>query len=276
MVAPLVAAGIGAGFGALNKLFGGNKPQITTTSIDQNSQDYLKYGRGFAMGRLANGPGAIDPALLAALQGYGGYADAGRMGLAAFTDPSIMAKFQAYGNDAMNPVFDRQRAQLENSWRSRMAGASAFGVRGQMMGPNYSDINNSQLQFGLQNMDNAQKMAAMFANYGQFGVAGQQNLGQYFDTRDQTWASQMGDLYSRLYGGPLSTTTKAPNPNDSGNLFQSMLGGAVTGLSFASPAKAPTPSAAVYSGGWGGYSPAGGAGPDQAWRPGVANPWAGY
>lgn len=269
MVAPLVMAGIGAGFGALNKLMGGNKPLTTTSSIDQSSQDYLKYGRNFAMGRLANGPGQIDPALLAALQGYGGYADAGRMGLAAFTDPSIMAKFQAYGNDAMNPVFDRQRAQLENSWRSRMAGASAFGVRGQMMGPNYADINNSQTQFGLQNMDNAQRMAQMFANYGQFGIAGQQNLGQYFDTRNQNWSSQMGDLYSRMYGGPLSTTTKSPNPNDSGNLFQSMLGGAVTGLSFASPAKVPTAApAALYSGGYV---------PDQSWRPGNApNPWAGY
>jgi hypothetical protein len=264
-------AGIGAGMGLLNNLFGSHKPQVTTTSIDQGSQNEIMYRRNLARGMVGQGMPQLDPALLAAMQGYGGYADAGRMGLAAFTDPSQMAKFQAYGNEQMNPIFDRQRAQLENSYRSRQAGSQAFGVRGQMMGPNYADINNAQTQFGMQNMDNAQKMAMMMANYGQFGIAGQQNLGQYFTERPMNWNQQAIGLLSNAYGGPLSTSTSSPNP--SGNMFQSMLGGAMTGLSFAKPGAAPgapTPSAPVYSGG---YMPP----PDQSWRPGnQPNPWSNY
>lgn len=277
-------AGIGAGVGLLNNLFGSHKPQVTTNSIDQASQNEIMYRRALARGMVGQGMPQLDPALLAAMQGYGGYADAGRMGLAAFTDPSIMAKFQAYGNEAMNPIFDRQRAQLENSYRQRAAGAQAFGVRGQMMGPNYADINNAQTQFGIQNMDNAQRIAAMMAQYGQFGLQGQQNLGQYFTERPMNWNQQAIGLLSNAYGGPLSTTTSSPNPNDSGNIFQSMLGGAMTGLSFAKPGTTPgglsfakrssfakPDMTAPMS--YGGIMPQ----PDQSWRPGnVPNPWADY
>lgn len=273
MVAPLVMAGIGAGMGLLGNIFGSHKPQTTTDSIDQASQNEIMYRRNFARGFVGQGMQPLDPALLAAMQGYGGYADAGRMGLSAFTDPSQMAKFQAYGNDAMNPIFDRQRAQLENSYRQHAAGAQAFGVRGQMMGPNFSDINNAQTQFGIQNMDNAQRMAMMMAQYGQFGLAGQQNLGQYMTERPMNWNQQAVGLLSNAYGGPLSTTHTAPNPNDSGNAFQSMLGGAMTGLSFAKPGASPTAPSPSAPMSYGGFMPQ----PDQSWRPGNApNPWAGY
>lgn len=232
MVAPLVMAGVGAGMGILNNLFGSHKPQVTTNSIDQASQNEIMYRRNLARGFVGQGMNPLDPSLLAAMQGYGGYAAAGQMGLNAFTDPSQMAKFQAYGNNAMDPIFDRQRMQLQNSYRSNMAGAHAFGVRGQSMGPNYSDINNAQTQFGLQNMDNAQRMAMQMAQYGQFGLQGQQNLGQYFTERPMNWNQQAIGLLSNAYGGPLSTSTTSPNPNDKGNMFQSALGGAMTGLSF--------------------------------------------
>src|SRR5881394_1674744 len=163
MPLPLLAMGIGAGMGALSHAFGGNQPQRNVSTIDQPSQDYIMYRRNLAQNMVGQGMPQLDPALLAAMQGYGGYAAAGQRGLNAFTDPSQMAQFQAYGNHAMDSTFDRQRAQLENSYRANMAGGRAFGVRGQMMGPNYADINNAQTNFGLQNMDNAQRIAMAMA-----------------------------------------------------------------------------------------------------------------
>lgn len=243
MPLPLVAMGIGAGMGALSHLFGSHKPQVSTTSIDQDSQNQIRFGRDFSRGVIGRGMEPLDPGLIAAMQGYGGYAAAGQRGLNAFTDPSQMAQFQAYGNNVMSPYFDRQRMQLENSYRSNMAGARAFGVRGQTMGPNYSDINNAQTQFGIHNMENAQQIAQMMANYGQFGIQGQQNLGQYITDRPMNWNQQAAGLLSSTYGGPLSTSTTNPNPNDSGNLFQSVLGGAATGLSFGGMGGAPGASA---------------------------------
>lgn len=262
MPGPLALAGIGAAAGALSHLFGGGGgDQRTTQTIGQNDQNYVNYMRAFAQNALQGGMPALDPSIMSAMQGYGGYADAGRMGLNAFTDPSTMAKFQAYGMNAMDPYFDRRRMQLGNEHRARMAGARAFGVRGQMMGPDYSGIDQQQQEFMLRNMENAQRNAMQFAQFGQFGIGGQHNLGQWLTNRPMEYAQQGAGILSGSYGGPMETITTSPNPNDQGSLGQSILGGAMTGLSFARPgAGAPAPSPVVsqlhqQGYGWGGYSP---------------------
>ena len=252
MVAPLVAVGVGAGMGALSHLLGGGGgPQTTTTSLSQEDADAIRRRRMIGWNMFDQGMGAVDPRLLAAGQGYDQYAQFGQMGMNAFTDPSVLARFGAGRAQAGRSVFDWQRQQLENAHRKQMAGARAFGVRGQSMGPDYGQIDRSQQMFEIGNEQEAFNRAMQAAGLGQFGVAGQHNLGQYMTERPMNWQQHIMNVLQSAYGQPISTSTSSPNPNDRGNLFQSMLGGAMTGASFGgagAPAAAVTQYAPNYGG----------------------------
>ena len=90
MPLPLLAMGIGAGMGALSHAFGGNQPQRNVSTIDQPSQDYIMYRRNLAQNMIGQGMPQLDPALLAATQGYGGYAaDSSSSGWGPWWTPAL-------------------------------------------------------------------------------------------------------------------------------------------------------------------------------------------
>lgn len=243
MPGPLAMAGIGAGMGALSHLFGGGgggpTTQRTTYGADDNR--FLDFRRAFAENIFGRGMPDLDPSIMAAMQGYGGYADAGRFGLDALTDPSKMRQLQAYETSAMNPIFDWQRRQLENQHRQQMTRMGAFGVRGSVMGPDFGSIDRNQLQFGLGTIDRANNLALQMANYGQFGIGGMHNLGQWITNRPMEWGSVGSNALAQAYGGPKETIQTTDDPNQPGNLGQAMIGGAMAGLSLARRPRAPSP-----------------------------------
>src|SRR6266496_605991 len=102
---PLPLMAVGAGVGLLNGLFGGNKPQTTSTYIDPESQHYLGQQRSAAMqmGRMRMPD--LDPNVLAAIQAMQGYSAAGQQGLDAVTGvPGAQNRFMNPYMTAMNPV----------------------------------------------------------------------------------------------------------------------------------------------------------------------------
>lgn len=260
MPGPLAMAGIGAGMGALSHLFGGGGgPMTSRTTYGADDNRFIDFRRAFAENIFGGGMPDLDPSIMAAMQGYGGYADAGRFGLSALTDPTKMRQLQAYGADAMNPIFDWQRRQLENQHRQNMTRMGAFGVRGSMMGPDYGSIDRNQLQFGIGNIDRAQNMALQMANFGQFGIGGMHNLGQWITNRPMEWGSAGSNALATAYGGPKETIQTTDDPNQQGSLGQSILGGAMAGMSFGRSGGAPAAVSPIQSQlhsqgyGWGGY-----------------------
>lgn len=232
MPLPLVAMGIGAGLGALNHLFGSHSPQVTTSGVGAEDAAYLRNQRGIAMNMFGQGMNPYDPAFLAAMQGFGGYADAGKMGLAAFTDPAIMAKFMAGDQAALAPIFQRQRDLMDAQSRSRMIANNAFGLKGSNYQPNYSDINNAETMANMQLRSEAANRALQFGQFGQYGLSNMMAGGQYMTERPDIWKQNMMRMIAGAYGGPISTYTSSPNPNDNGSLLGSIAGGAMMGASF--------------------------------------------
>jgi hypothetical protein len=232
MPGPLVLAGIGAGVGALSNLFSSNKPQETRQSLDPESQAYIRNMRNMASMFAGRSMPQLDPTFLAALERMGGYGQAGLQGVQAMTDPTAAAQFMNPFMSAMNPVFDRMRASAVNQFNKNATAAGAFGARRNLgQGQAMADINQAQGQFSYQGFNDAMTRALSLASMGMGANQWLGQAGQYMTDRQRNWdLGSLGMLQSG-YGTPLYTTNT--QPNDKPNMFQSMLGGAMTGLSFA-------------------------------------------
>lgn len=231
MVAPLVLAGIGAGVGALKSAFGSNKPQVTTQSIDPESQDYIRRMRSMATMFANRGMPMMDPAFLAAMDRMGGYASAGQTGLNAMTDPTVAQKFMNPFMDAMNPVFERMRAASVNQFNKNATAQGAYGARRDLgMGQAMADVNQAQAQFSYQGFNDAMSRALALANMGMGANQWLGSAGQYMTDRQRNYDIGSLGMLQQGYGTPLYTSNSTPN--DKGDLFSNMLGGAMTFASF--------------------------------------------
>lgn len=238
MVAPLIMAGVGAGIGALGHLFSGKpKAPVTTTGLDPASQAYVNQTRGMSQ-FWANRPmPGMDPSFLAAMQGMHGYADAGQQGVDAMTDPTAAMKFMNPFMANMNPFFDQMRGNSLNQLHQSATAQGAFGSNrlGLAEGQALNDVNNSQAQFQYGGFNDAMSRAMELAHMGMGANTWLGQQGQYLTDRQRNWdIGSQGLLNGGL--GPTGTVTTGPTPQK-GSLGQSMLGGAMAGLSFG---KSPT------------------------------------
>jgi len=224
-------AGIGAGFGALKSIFGSNKPQETRQSIDPESQDYIRNMRAMSQMYAGRPMPGLDPSFLAALQGMGGYAQAGQTGLNAMTDPTQAALFMNPFNAAMNPMFDRMRASSMNMFNKNATAQNAFGARRNLgQGAALADVNQQQGAFNYQGFNDAMARAMQLANMGMGANQWLGQAGQYQTERQRNYDMGSLGMLQQGYGTPLYTTNQTPN--DKGDLFSNMLGGAMTFASF--------------------------------------------
>lgn len=263
MVAPLIMAGVGAGIGALGHLFGA-KPRapVTTTGLDPASQAYVDHMRTMSQGWANRSMPGMDPSFLAAMQGMRGYADAGQQGANAMTDPTAAMKFMNPFMANMNPFFDQMRGNSLNQLHQTATAQGAFGSNrlGLAEGQALNDVNNSQAQFQYGGFNDAMSRAMELAHMGMGANTWLGQQGQYLTDRQRNWdIGSQGILNAGL--GPTGTVTTGPQPQQ-GNLFQSMLGGAMSGLSFGGAPKMPGGGGFSYPNPNQGFGPAT---PGQGW-----------
>lgn len=231
MLPMLAGAGIGAGVGALGYLFGGNKPQTTTTGMGTEDQSYLRHQREFAQTRAAQPMGALDPNFLAAMQHYMATSQAGQLGMQAQTDPNAANQFMNPFMAAMNPEFDRMRQGSINAVNQANTASGAFGGNraGLAQGQAMKDVNASQAQFNYSGFNDAMSRAMQLASMGMGADSALAQGGQYMTERQRMYDQGSMGLLNQGFGQPMTTTSTTPNQR---NLFQSLLGGAMTGASF--------------------------------------------
>lgn len=223
---------IGAGIGLLSNIFGSKKPQQTNTGLDPESAEYLRSQRGLAMNWANRSMPELDPAFMAALNGMRGYSDAGAMGMRAQYDPSAASQFMNPFMANMNPVFDRMRSASVNELNKRATAAGAFGARrGLAQGAAMRGVNDTQAQFNYQGFNDAMSRAMQLASMGMGANTWLGDAGRYMTDRQRNWdIGSMGILNMGM--GPTGSTTTIPNES---NMFESILGGAMTGASFMNP-----------------------------------------
>jgi hypothetical protein len=228
--------GIGAGMGLLSGAFGSKKPQMTTTSIDPESQNYLRNQRGFAQLMAGRQMPGLDPNVMAAIQMMQQYGDAGKLGLSAVTgDQGAAGKFMNPYFEAMNPMFDRMRAENLNAVNQQATrpGGGAFAGNnrvGLAQGNAFRNVDESQSQFNYSGFQDAMSRAMQLAS-GMPAVSDwMKNTGFDLTNRQRNWDVGSMGLMNAGFGQPFSQTTTVPN--DRGNIFQQMLGGAMAGASF--------------------------------------------
>lgn len=243
MVAPLVLAGAGAALGGLSSLFGSNKPQETTQSLDPESQNYIRAMRGMAQNFAGQRMGPMDPAFLQALSQIQGFGGMGLDAMRAMGDPSqMMSQMNPY-LAAMNPMYDQMRAATSNDYNKRIAGAQAFGAR-RFLGPDFSQVNNLQSSNAMNAFESLRSNLLARAGLGFSASQAAGGMGQYLSERQRNWDMGSLQMLQSSYGQPLYT--KSSTPTEKPGLFQSMLGGAMTGLSFAGGPKAAPAAAASF------------------------------
>ncbi len=231
---PLVGIGIGAGMGLLNGLFGSKKPQTTSTYIDPESQDYLRQQRAIAMRMGGMSMPNLDPNILAAIQMMQNYGNAGQLGLSAVTgDAGAGAKFMNPYMEAMNPIFDRMRAnslmQVNQSLTRPGGGAFAGNNRvGLAQGNAFRNVNDTQTQFNYQGFQDAMARAMQLASGMPAASDWLKNTGFDLTNRQRNWDIGSMGLMNAGFGMPFGQTASTPNNT---NLFESILGGAMTGAS---------------------------------------------
>lgn len=151
----------------------------------------------------------IDPALLAALQGYQGYADIGKMGLTALSGGANPWM------DASNPLYADLRAQTLNSIGDQAQLSGAFGGdrQGVTSGAALGQIAKDQAA-------EAYGHAAQAAGFGLAGLGGQADLARYIQEYPQLFAGrQLGILNAGI--GPYGTTQ---TQQTTGDPFSQLLG----------------------------------------------------
>lgn len=258
---PLLMAGLGMGASALGRLLGGKpKPQVTTTSVDPYSQNYFRFAGDTAMGFAGQPMTPTDPAFLEALQRLQGYGTSGTDALHSLeTGEGVMNPYM----NAMNPYWDRMRADSLNSFNKTATAAGAFGARRSLgQGAALQGVNDLQGQAYASEWNNSRNALLARAQMGlnSLPMAGQ--MGQWLTNRPMEYRQGIMDLLRKGYFQPLSTSTTQP-PQQQGSWFDTLAGGAMTGLSFYHP-KAPgmpgtsAPMSGSYGPGAGGFYDANG------------------
>lgn len=192
-------------------------------------------GAASADGSPLNLPQAtIDPALLEALKGYGGYADAGRMGLTALAGGSN--PFLNPYMDALGTSFDeiRRRSLSSVGDAAQLAGAFGGSRQGVAEGTALGEIGREEGLARMGAFDQAQNRAAQAAGFGLAGLGGQAELARYIQEYPQLFAGrQLGILNAGI--GPYGTTQTQHTSSDPfsqflgiGTLF--LPGGPLAGL----------------------------------------------
>lgn len=214
--------------------------QVTTTSLDPQSQKYVNEMRTRAMEMSKTpfegyGGNFSNPAAA----GYAPYTEAGQLGIGALSGNAEAAgKFMNPYFATMNPLFDQMRAQNLNAADSRATQAGAFGgsrtgiVEGQALG----DVSNLQAQFGYQGFNDAMQRAGQAANLGfganqsLAGMGSQQQMMQYAEfLRKQGFPDVQ---INRMLGGMGPTGTETRTPTQS-NLLGTI--GGLAGMAFGGP-----------------------------------------
>lgn len=192
----------------------GAKPQVTTTTLDKGTQDWVAQMRQSATGSLNN------PLYQQGLQGFGTTSTLGNMGLSALTgSPGAQNQFMNPFTQSMNPFFAQQRAQAVQGANDQSTLAGAFGgdrsgIAAAAAG-NLADQNQAGFQY--QGFNDAMNRALQAANLGfganqqLAGIPGQQ-------------AQAMG-----MATGPYGQTQTTPQQR---NVGAGILGGAATGAQF--------------------------------------------
>lgn len=240
---------------------GGGK-QVTTTAVDQATQDYQNRIHKTA-GDAAGGYTTVGPngATTDALAQYQKYADGGLNGLAALGgDPAAMQRFQnPYQQqvvDASNKNFEQTNQIVGNQADSQATAAGAFGgsraavQKGAAQGQ--AQAAHDQQIAGLldQGYSNAQNVAGQTANLG-FGATGQMaNIGDYLRNISQQQSNPDAARLQLLQQGvtnPNSTTTTEKMPNKSP--WSTVAGLATTGLGLFSGGGIASKAAGLFGGG---------------------------
>jgi hypothetical protein len=154
---------------------------------------------------------------------------------------------------AMNPIFDRMRSASVNQFNKNATGQGAFGARRNLgAGAAMADVNQAQAQFSYQGFNDAMARAMSLASMGMGANQWLGAQGQYLTDRPRNYDMGSLQMLQQGYGTPLYTTNT--QPNDKGDFFSNVLGGAMTGMSFAGGPRAPGMSAAVAPS-YGGFNP---------------------
>lgn len=175
--------------------------------------------------QIAAQPGSVtglDPNTEQALGLFGGYADAGRRGLEAFTGgdaSSFMNPYQSGVIDQIRGQFGLLNDMAQNSVKSQFTQAGAFGgsrqgvAAGQAAADVANNLGNQIAGYQYQGFNDAMGRALQSANLG-FG-AGQQMaaLGPYAQIMNDP---NLREAYLRnqfMSQMPYGTTSTGPNPN---------------------------------------------------------------
>lgn len=206
----------------------------------------------------------LDPDTQKALGLFGGYADAGRRGVEAFTGgdaSSFMNPYQSGVIDQIRGQFGLLNDMAQNSVKSQFTQAGAFGgsrqgvAAGQAAADVANNLGNQIAGYQYQGFNDAMGRALASANLG-FG-AGQQlsSLGPYAQIMNDPNLRRAYLLRQMSAGLPVGTTTTAPNPNYQ-SPAQAMLGGAISGYGLLGGfgGGGGVPAGSTYN--WGGGRPA--------------------
>lgn len=204
------------------------------TSVDPQSQSYINQMRQAALGYQGNSQ-PLPPWIQQAQQQYGGYANAGGMGLGALTGgPNpFLNPYQSQ----MDPYFAQQRSQAVQGANDQATLAGAFGGDRSQIGAatagNLADQNAAQFRY--QGFNDAQNRALQTAQMG-FGAIGANAF-----LPQQYAQGQLGLLQQGM--GPYGQTQTLQQTQ---NPWQTALGLGLIGASFI-PGVAPL-TAATFAG----------------------------
>lgn len=194
-------------------------PQDAQRILGQAGSGINGFGglRNFAV-NAAQQPLQISPFLTAGAQGLQNIAQQGATGLAAQTDPTAAAKFMNPYLSALDPAFNKLRAQSLNAANANATSQGAYGgsraaVTG---GVALSNINNLQNQTNYQGFQDAMQRALQTAN---LGMGASQALSSSFgpgafltNLPMQYRQQQLGLLLGGI--GPYGQTQTVPTQSD--------------------------------------------------------------
>lgn len=210
---------------------GGYNPQTLQTlqsmGLGDLANKYAQFGaqggsgisgfgglRNFAV-NAAMQPLQISPFLTAGAQGLQNIAQQGATGLAAQTDPAAAAKFMNPYLSALDPAFNKLRAQSLNAANSNATSQGAYGgsraaVTG---GVALSNVNNLQNQTNYGAFNDAMSRALQSANLGLGANSLMGGLGQYLTNLPMQYRQQqLGLLLGGI--GPYGQTQTVPTQSD--------------------------------------------------------------
>lgn len=219
---------IGGGLGLLSGLFGGNKPQ-QENRWDPDLRQYLQSVRGLGMSAYNQfATPTIDPSFLHSMEALKQYTNqgtgAGRILMGQ--DPAGQQAAMNPYMSAMNPVFERLRQAAMS--RAQLAHTSPFGIgarEGLATSDALTNVGGQEAQFNYQGFQDTMGRLLSMYNLGLGAAGNEQAGGQWLTQLPLMWQQGRMNLLNQGLGSAGSETTVP----QSGNLFESILGGAVAG-----------------------------------------------